>query len=126
MRQRQVSFVGLTILAGLTILVLLLWREWHFSSILLLALGMLSLVIALVIMGSGTFSTADGFERWWSLRGALAWLSAMVCGLGIVWFIGYFRGVAPSSEGLSQEFIGFSLAYIIGFIFYRIYRLISK
>jgi len=126
MTRKQVSFTLLTGLAILTLFSLLLWRQRHFSSILLLAIGMISWGVAFMVIGRLSSSEANSFEQQWTFRGAMVWLGMVLFALGVIWVVGYIQGKAPSSQVLLQEFIGFSLAYIVGLIFYRIFRLLAN
>ncbi len=126
MTRKQVSLTLLTGLAILTLLSLLLWRQRHFSSILLLAIGMISWGVALMVIGRLSPSEANSFEQQWTFRGAMVWLGMVLFALGVIWVVGYIRGKAPSGQVLLQQFVGFSSAYVVGLVLYRIYRLLSN
>ena len=126
MTRKQVSLTLLTGLAILTLFSLLLWRQRHVSSILLLAIGMISWGVALMVIGRLSPSEANSFEQLWTFRGAMVWLGMVLFALGVIWGVGYIQGKAPSSQILLQEFIGFLLAYVVGLILYRIYRLLTN
>ncbi len=121
-KKRQ-TFIWLTALAVFTLFLLLLWRQGHLPTPFLVAWGIIAWIAAFVAYGR-PLPTKENMFRWiWSLWGAFFWWGSVLISLGIVWLIGYLQGKTPSLHALSQEFLGFSLAYIIGFALYHFFRL---
>ena len=66
------------------------------------------------------------FERMWSIRGAITWLGVIFVAQAIFWGIRLLSGKVFSRELLQQQTLGYVLAYVFGFVIYRLFQLLVR
>ena len=114
---------GLTVVAVVTLIVVVAWRLFHFPAVYLFAALLLSWGGPLLLLGRAR--SLSRLEQWWTWRGALLWLGGVLVATGIVYALRTATGNPMTWEEWSQLALGFVLAYVLGFVLYHGFRRFS-
>lgn len=117
---------SLTIVAAAIMIATIAWRVFHLPTVYLFAVLLLSWGSVLFFFSRTLPRDSSPLTFWWSWRGALLWLGCILVATGTVYAIKATTDNPMTWEQWSQQMLGFTLAYILGFALYQGVRWYSR
>ena len=114
-----------TYIAFVNVLMLVLWSRRLVPTYLLLSVWLLSIIVGIYLV-SKTKLFYTIYKEFWTIKGAALWFMLVVVSLSIYVILRHITKAEIRKEHLYSAFVGYIGAYVISFVVYKIYTLVSR